>query len=63
MGAFVPEVVKMLAKGSETVVLMMDQSQIVEDRQCLMISVRFGERALPIFWEIVDTKGSIGFDV
>jgi hypothetical protein len=63
MNAFVPEVVNLLSKNGKTVVLMMDQSQIREDRQILMVSVRFGERALPILWEIVDTKGSIGFDV
>ncbi|GHT94970.1 hypothetical protein FACS1894122_12100 [Alphaproteobacteria bacterium] len=28
-----------------------------------MISIRFENRALPVLWTIVDTKGAIGFDV
>jgi hypothetical protein len=61
MGCYVPEVVKRLSWNGETVVLMMDQSQICEDLQCLMISVRFGERAIPILWKVEETKGNIDF--
>jgi hypothetical protein len=35
----------MLSRNGETVVLMMDQSHICEDLQCLMIPARFGERS------------------
>jgi hypothetical protein len=62
MNGFAPEVVKILSRNRKTVVLMMDQSQIKDDLQCLMISVRFGNRALPILWKIIKTKGNIGFD-
>jgi hypothetical protein len=62
MSYYIPEVVEKISKKGKTVVLMMDQSQIQEDRQCLMISLRFGERAIPILWRVEDTKGNIGFD-
>ena len=42
---------------------MMDQSKINDGFECLMVSVRVGERALPMGWKIVKTKGSIGFDI
>ncbi|GHT93279.1 hypothetical protein FACS1894122_08270 [Alphaproteobacteria bacterium] len=56
------EVVEKLARNGQTVVLMMDQSQIKHDLQCLMISLRFGKRAIPILWKVVKTKGNIGFE-
>ncbi|GHU15944.1 hypothetical protein FACS189449_13700 [Alphaproteobacteria bacterium] len=63
MKNFVREIIDILLKKGETITLIMDQSQILEDRQCLMISIRFENRALPVLWKIVDTKGAIGFDV
>ncbi|MDR1236466.1 MAG: hypothetical protein LBJ96_05690, partial [Holosporaceae bacterium] len=50
MSYYISEVVEKISKKGKTVVLMMDQSQIHEDRQCLMISLRFEERAIPILW-------------
>jgi hypothetical protein len=62
MSHYISEVVKKISKNGETVVLMLDQSQIHEDRQCLMISLRLGDRAIPVLWGVEDTKGNIGFD-
>lgn len=46
-----------------TVVLMLDQSKIGRDFECLMLSARFGNRAVPLAWRVRKTKGNIGFDV
>jgi hypothetical protein len=62
MSYYISEVVRRLSGKERTIVLMMDQSQIHEDRQCLMISLRFGEPAIPVLWRVEDTKGNIGFD-
>jgi 3-deoxy-D-arabino-heptulosonate 7-phosphate (DAHP) synthase len=62
MATYVKEVVSALGKGGETVVLMMDQSQIVEGLQCLMISLRFKDRALPVAWQVKETEGTIGWE-
>lgn len=41
----------------------MDQSQITCGYECLMISIRIKNRAAPILWKVVQTKGPIGFDI
>jgi hypothetical protein len=43
-------------------VLVLDQSQIHEDRQCLMVSLRFEGRAILVLWKVEETKGNIGFE-
>ena len=45
------------------VVLMIDQTQIGRGFECLMVSVRFGERAVPLAWRVAKTEGNIGFEV
>ncbi|GHT94115.1 hypothetical protein FACS1894122_10430 [Alphaproteobacteria bacterium] len=40
MKNFVLEIADILLKKGETITLIMDQSQILEDRQCLMVSLR-----------------------
>jgi hypothetical protein len=44
-----------------TVVLVLDQSKVSARHQVLMLSVRVGERALPLAWRVRETRGSIGF--
>lgn len=61
MDGFVPEMMEMLSEDNQTIVLMMDQSKISKDFECLMISARLGERAVAIGWCVVKTKGEIGF--
>ncbi|GHT95933.1 hypothetical protein FACS1894122_13870 [Alphaproteobacteria bacterium] len=62
MKSYIPQIVTLLSRNGQTVVLMMDQSNIKDDLQCLMISMRFGKRAIPILWKVVKTKGNIGFE-
>src|SRR4051794_31171931 len=44
-----------------TVVLILDQSKVSARHQVLMLSVRVGERALPLAWRVRETRGGIGF--
>jgi len=61
MSGFVPEILAMSASGGKTVVLAMDQSKISDGFECLMISLRIGERAIPMAWKVKQTQGGIGF--
>jgi hypothetical protein len=57
------EVLETLSAQGETVILMLDQTKIVDGHECLMLSIRVGERALPWLWKVVETEGGIGFSV
>jgi hypothetical protein len=46
----------------KVIVLMIDQTQASKDFQILMVSVRFGQRALPLAWCARKTQGNIGFE-
>jgi hypothetical protein len=63
MGAYGAELLTLLCQEGETAILMLDQSKLVDGFECLMLSIRVGERALPWLWQVVKTGGSIGFDV
>jgi hypothetical protein len=63
MSCYVPELLSKAAKDSQTVVLMLDQSHIRDGFEVLMVSLRVGERAIPLLWRVVETRGSIGFEV
>ncbi len=63
MRGFIPELIEMSGSVGKTVVLMMDQSKITDGFECLMVSLRVGERAIPVAWRVVATSGAIGFDV
>jgi hypothetical protein len=63
MKGYVPEVLQKLSVSGAIIILIMDQSKIADNFECLMVSVRFGKRAIPIAWKVVETEGSIGFDV
>lgn len=63
MGGFVPEILEKLAAKGETIVLMMDQSKIRDGFECLMLSLRLGERAIPVAWRVIETEGNIGFTI
>ena len=62
MSSYVSELIQKLSEKGETVVLMLDQSKIKDGFECLMVSVRIGNRALPIAWKTVKTGGAIGFE-
>jgi hypothetical protein len=51
------------AAASGRVVLIMDQTKASDRHQILMLSLRFGERALPLAWRVEATQGAIGFAV
>ena len=63
MSGFIPELVQMMTDQGRTVVLMLDQSKISYGFECLMVSLRIADRAIPVAWKVVETKGPIGFDV
>jgi hypothetical protein len=62
MAPFVIDVVKQLGNKNQTIVIQMDQSQLANGFEVLMISLRLGERALPIGWKVEKTGGNIGFN-
>jgi hypothetical protein len=49
------------ASASQSVVVMIDQSKVNDAHQMVMVSLRFGERALPLAWSMKKTQGAIGF--
>ena len=55
------ELITKIARDGQTVVLQMDQSKLVDGFEVLMVSVRIGNRALPISWMVQQTEGNIGF--
>ncbi len=60
---FIPEILRTMYSDKQTAILMMDQTKISDGFECLMVSVRTGERALPVCWRVMKTQGPIGFDV
>lgn len=63
MGGFAPEILTRAASNGQTVILMLDQSKISDGFECLMVSLRIGERAIPVAWRVVETEGAIGFNI
>jgi Transposase DDE domain len=63
MAGFVPELALEAAAGGKTIVLMLDQTKIADGFECLMVSLRVGERAVPVCWTVKETSGGIGFDI
>jgi hypothetical protein len=63
MQVFVLEIMKMAGSNNKTIILMLDQSKISDGFECLMVSMQTGERAIPVAWKVIQTKGAIGFDV
>lgn len=62
MRGFIPEIAEMMGANGKTIVLPMDQSKISDGFECLMVSMRAGERAIPVAWKVKETSGGIGFD-
>jgi Transposase DDE domain len=62
MQGFIPEIAEMAGSKGKTIILPLDQSKIAGGFECLMLSIRTGERALPVVWEVRETSGSIGFE-
>ena len=61
MQPFAVDILARAVKFGEPVALILDQSKLSDRHQVLMLSVRWGERALPIAWRVEETEGAIGF--
>jgi hypothetical protein len=61
MEPFAREVLARLADTGDPVPLILDQTKASDRHQILMLSVRWGERALPLAWRVEETAGAIGF--
>src|SRR3982751_6426533 len=61
MRPFAEEAILHAGAAGGTVVLLPDQSKVSARHQMLVLSVRVGERALPLAWRVRTTRGSIGF--
>lgn len=63
MGGFLPQILEQLSRNDQTIVLMLDQSKVGDGFECLMLSIRIGERAIPVAWRVIETEGAIGFKI
>jgi len=63
MQPFASEILARLAETGAPVPLILDQSKVSDRHQVLMLSMRWGERALPVAWRVQETDGAIGFAV
>jgi hypothetical protein len=63
MAPFARELLTQGFRSNKVLVLSIDQSQISGRFQMLMISLRHGERAVPVAWCVKETEGGIGFVV
>ncbi len=61
MAPFAREILARLAESGEPIPLILDQTKACDRHQILMLSVRWGERALPLAWRVAETQGAIGF--
>ena len=61
MAPFAREVLARSAVGGLTIIVMIDQSKVNDAHQMLMVSLRVGERALPLAWRMKKTQGAMGF--
>jgi hypothetical protein len=50
------------SQKEKVIVLTIDQTKASKNFQILMVSVRFGKRAIPLAWCVRKTQGSIGFE-
>jgi hypothetical protein len=62
MEGFIPEIISMLTSNGQVAILMLDQSKIGDGFECLMVSLRIGERAIPVAWRVKKTEGEMGYD-
>jgi hypothetical protein len=62
MQGCIPEIAEMAGSNGKTIILLMDQSKIADGFECLILSIRTGQRALPLTGEVREISGSIGFE-
>lgn len=61
MQPFAADVLARTAETGAAIPLILEQSKLSDRHQVLMLSVRWGERALPLAWRVEETDGAIGF--
>jgi DDE family transposase len=61
MKPFACEILARLGETEEPIPLILDQTKASDRHQILTLSVRWGERALPLAWRVEETEGAIGF--
>ncbi len=61
MQPFAADIFDRIADRGEAIALILDQSKLSDRHQVLMLSVRWGGRALPVAWRVEETDGAIGF--
>ena len=61
MRSFAVDILARAAKPGDAIPLILDQSKLSDRHQVLMLSVRRGERVLPLAWRVEETEGAIGF--
>ena len=61
MEPFAREILAGLGERGDPIPLILDQTKASDRHQVLMVSVRWGERALPLAWRVEETEGAIGF--
>ena len=61
MAPYAREVLARACAGSRALVLIIDQSKVNDAHHMVMVSLRVGERALPLAWRVKKTHGAIGF--
>jgi len=61
MAPFAREILARLAETGEPIPLILDQTKASDRHQILMLSVRWGERALSLAWRVEETEGAPGF--
>jgi len=59
---FACSVLRQLKKIQSYFVLIIDQTQASSELEVLMVSIRFGQRAIPLAWCVRKTQGNIGFE-
>src|SRR4051812_50220574 len=59
MQPFASEILARLAAARDPVPLILDQSKVSDRHQVLMLSVRWGERALPVAWRGGENQGAL----
>src|SRR4051812_49102137 len=61
MAPYAREVLARACAGSRALVVIIDQSKVNDAHHMVMVSLRVGERALPLAWCMKKTQGAIGF--
>ena len=63
MMPFIRQAIQAASGSGETLVLCIDQTPISDRFGILMVSLRFGGRALPLLWRVQKGTGNIGYDI